>query len=122
MPKRTLSTKQPPPREKARIQGEDGDQERPGCYQTPPCERPQTTDGSALLSFSLPKEARLLKRAEFLRVYEQGKRYEGRFMTVFILPGDSAFCIASASRRRKRPSARPTIATVQNAFCGKRFG
>jgi ribonuclease P protein component len=34
----------------------------------------------------LPKERRLLKRAEFLRVYEQGKRFEGRFMTVFILP------------------------------------
>ncbi|MGE3465320.1 MAG: ribonuclease P protein component [Pyrinomonadaceae bacterium] len=43
-------------------------------------------NGSALLGFSLPKEARLLKRAEFLRVYEQGVRIEGRFMTVFILP------------------------------------
>lgn len=28
------------------------------------------------------------KRAEFLRVYEQGKRFEGRFMTVFILPNN----------------------------------
>ncbi|MBV9240778.1 MAG: ribonuclease P protein component [Acidobacteria bacterium] len=34
----------------------------------------------------MPKEARLAKRAEFLRVYEQGRRIEGRFMTVFILP------------------------------------
>ncbi|MBK8465720.1 MAG: ribonuclease P protein component [Chloracidobacterium sp.] len=34
----------------------------------------------------MPKEARLLKRADFLRVYEHGKRFEGRFMTVFILP------------------------------------
>ncbi|MFM9904483.1 MAG: ribonuclease P protein component [Pyrinomonadaceae bacterium] len=40
----------------------------------------------ALLSFRLPKENRLLKRADFLRVYEKGKRFEGRFMTVFILP------------------------------------
>ncbi|MGH9819805.1 MAG: ribonuclease P protein component, partial [Pyrinomonadaceae bacterium] len=30
----------------------------------------------------------MLKRAEFLRVYEHGKRFEGRFMTVFILPND----------------------------------
>ena len=34
------------------------------------------------------REARMLKRAEFLRVYDQGKRIEGRFMTVFILPND----------------------------------
>ncbi|MGB7209758.1 MAG: ribonuclease P protein component [Pyrinomonadaceae bacterium] len=45
-------------------------------------------NGSALLEFSLPKEARLRKRAEFLRVYEKGKRIDGRFMTVFILPGE----------------------------------
>ncbi|MEO7539561.1 MAG: ribonuclease P protein component [Pyrinomonadaceae bacterium] len=34
----------------------------------------------------MPRESRLRKRAEFLRVYEHGKRFEGRFMTVFILP------------------------------------
>ncbi|MBA2333541.1 MAG: ribonuclease P protein component [Acidobacteriota bacterium] len=32
---------------------------------------------------------RLRKRAEFLRVYELGKRIEGRFMTVFILPNEN---------------------------------
>ncbi len=83
---KNISTKQPPPREKARFQGEDGDQERPGSIEAPPCERPQTPDGRALLGFSLPKEARLRKRAEFLRVYENGRRIEGRYMTVFILP------------------------------------
>ena len=83
-----ISTKQPPPREKARVQGEDGDQERPRRAKTPPRERAQTPDGSPLLRFSLSKEARLLKRAEFLRVYEQGKRIEGRYMTVFILPNE----------------------------------
>ena len=56
---------------------------------------PQEINGSALLSFPLPKEARLRKRAEFLRVYEQGKRIEGRFMTVFILPATGR-CTASA--------------------------
>jgi ribonuclease P protein component len=83
-----ISAKQPPPREKARLQGKDGDDERPRGHKTPPGEGPQAINGSALLDFSLPKEARLLKRAEFLRVYEQGRRFEGRFMTVFILPSD----------------------------------
>ncbi len=81
-----ISAQQPPTREKARLQGEDGDQERPRGDQAPPGEGPQAPDGSPLLSFEFPKEARLLKRAEFLRVYEQGKRLDGRLMTVFILP------------------------------------
>jgi ribonuclease P protein component len=83
-----LSTKQPPPREKARVQGADGDKERPSCSEATPREGPQASDGSALLRFDLTKETRLAKRAEFLRVYEQGKRIDGRFMTVFILPND----------------------------------
>lgn len=81
-----VSTKQPPPRKEARLQGENGDKERAGGHQTPARQGPQAINGSPLLDFSLPKEARLLKRAEFLRVYEQGMRIEGRFMTVFILP------------------------------------
>src|SRR5687768_14952296 len=80
-----LSTKQPQTREKARVSGPNGDQERPGSSETTPGEGPQATDGSTLLRFDLPKETRLAKRAEFLRVYEQGKRIEGRYMTVFIL-------------------------------------
>jgi len=83
-----ISTEQPPPRKEARIQGAHGDQERPGSDQTPPCERTQAINRSALLDFSLPKETRLLKRAEFLRVYDKGRRIEGRFMTVFILSSD----------------------------------
>ncbi len=81
-----ISTKQPPPREKARLSGKDGDQERPSRAETPPRERTQEINSPPLLGFGLPKEARLLKRADFLRVYEHGKRFEGRFMTVFILP------------------------------------
>lgn len=81
-----LSTKQPQAREKARLQGANGDEERSGRSETTPSQRPEATDGSALLRFDLPKETRLAKRAEFLRVYEQGRRIEGRFMTVFILP------------------------------------
>jgi len=84
--KENVPTQQPPPCEKTRFQGEDGDQKRPRSIETPPSERPQTPDGSALLSLTLPKSARVRKPAEFRRVYEQGKRFEGRFMTVFILP------------------------------------
>jgi ribonuclease P protein component len=81
-----LSTEQPTPREKARIQSPDGDEERPRGSEATPGEGTQAPDGSALLRFDLPKETRLAKRAEFLRVYEQGRRIEGRLMTVFILP------------------------------------
>jgi ribonuclease P protein component len=81
-----VSTKQPQAREKARVQGANGDQERQGRFETTPGQGPQATDGSALLRFDLPKETRLAKRAEFLRVYEQGVRFDGRYMTVFILP------------------------------------
>jgi ribonuclease P protein component len=81
-----ISTKQSQTREKTRISGTHGDKERPGGAGTPPCQGPQTPDAAALLSFDFPKEARLRKRAEFLRVYEQGTRIEGRYLTVFILP------------------------------------
>jgi ribonuclease P protein component len=83
-----LSTEQPPPRQEARLSRTDGDQERPRRDQTPPRERTQAINGSSLLGLGLPKEARLRKRAEFLRVYDQGVRFEGRFMTVFILPAE----------------------------------
>ena len=83
-----ISTKQPPPREKARLSRPDVDQEWPRRDQAPPRERTQAINGPSLLGFSLPKEARLRKRAEFLRVYDKGKRFEGRFLTVFILPSE----------------------------------
>jgi len=84
-----VSTKQSPTRQKARVPREDGDKERTRRSKAPPRQGPQAPDGPALLGFTLPKEARLAKRAEFLRVYDQGRRIEGRFMTVFILPNRS---------------------------------
>jgi ribonuclease P protein component len=84
-----ISTEQSQTRQKARVSRKDGDQERPGRPEAPPSQGPEASDGSALLkSFGLRREARLAKRAEFLRVYEQGFRIEGRFMTVFLLPND----------------------------------
>jgi ribonuclease P protein component len=87
---KNISTKQPPPCEKARLPRQNGDQERPRSDQAPPGKRTQAINGPALLEFSLPKEARLRKRAEFLHVYGHGRRIDGRFMTVFILPGEGA--------------------------------
>jgi ribonuclease P protein component len=96
-----VSTKQPPTRQKARLSRKDGDEERPRRSQASPGEGPQAADGQALLGFSLPKEARLLKRAEFLRVYEQGRRIDGRFMTVFVLPNDGPMHRLGVTATRK---------------------
>ena len=84
--KENVSTKQSPTRQKARLSRPDGDKERPRRPEAPSCQGTQAPDGSALLSFDFPKEARLAKRAEFLRVYDQGKRIEGRYMTAFVMP------------------------------------
>jgi len=86
--KENVSTEQPSPRQEARLSRTYGHQERPCSFEAPPRKGPQAINGSALLRFSLRKEARLLKRAEFLRVYDKGARFEGRFMTVFVLPND----------------------------------
>ena len=96
-----ISTEQPPPREEARISCTYGDQEWPRSAQTPPCERTQAINSSPLLSFGLPKEDRIAKRADFLRVYDQGVRFEGRFMTVFILPGKQNIHRAGVTATKK---------------------
>lgn len=83
---KNISAEQSSTRQKARVSRPDGDKERPRGAQAPKGKGTQAINGPALLGFGLPKEARLLKRAEFLRVYEQGERIEGRFMTVFVLP------------------------------------
>ena len=84
--KENISTKQSPQSEETRLSGADGDQERSLRIETPPGKRTQKINGQALLSYRLPKDARLRKPSEFRRVYAEGRRFEGRFMTVFILP------------------------------------
>ncbi|MEJ7860272.1 MAG: ribonuclease P protein component [Pyrinomonadaceae bacterium] len=39
----------------------------------------------------MPKENRLRKPSEFRCVYEHGKRFEGRFVIVFLLPSETSF-------------------------------
>jgi ribonuclease P protein component len=89
--KENISTEQPPPRQETRVSRTDGDQERTCRSETPPRQRSQSIDRQTLLNFRLPKENRLRKPAEFRRVYERGKRFEGRFITVFILPSETVF-------------------------------
>lgn len=89
--KENISTKQPPSGEEARVSCKNGDQERSQCHQTPSGKRTQAINGSSLLDFSLPKDARLRKPREFRRVYAEGKRFEGRLFTVFILPTEGEF-------------------------------
>ena len=89
--KENFSTKQQTPREEARLQSKNGDQERSRSVKTSPRERTQSIDSQTLLNFRLPKNERLRKPAEFRRVYAEGKRFEGRFMTVFILPSTTEF-------------------------------
>jgi ribonuclease P protein component len=87
--KENISTKQSPPGEETRIQSADGNEKRTCGFETPPSERTQEINGSPLLDFRLPKAERLRKPAEFKRVYATGKRFDGRFMTVFILPSEN---------------------------------
>jgi len=89
--KENISTKQPPSRQETRLQSENGDQERARRSETSPGERTQSIDGQTLLGFRLPKENRLRKPREFRRVYERGRRFEGRFVTVFITPSETTF-------------------------------
>lgn len=84
--KENLSTKQSSPGEKARLPRQNGDQERQSGFSAPPGKRTQEINTASLLNFGLPKDSRLRKSAEFHRVYAEGKRFDGRFMTVFVLP------------------------------------
>ena len=84
--KENLSTKQSSPREETRISRSHGDQERQSRFSAPPGKRTQAINAASLLNFRLPKDSRLRKSAEFRRVYSEGRRFDGRFMTVFVLP------------------------------------
>ncbi len=87
--KENISTKQPPSREETRIPSENGDQKRTRRSETPPRQGSQGIDGQTLLNFRLIKAERLRKPAEFRVVYAEGKRFDGRLLTVFILPSET---------------------------------
>jgi ribonuclease P protein component len=81
-----LSTEQSPSRQEARLPRPDGDEERTRRFKAPSCEGTQEINRPALLNFCFPKSERLLKPREFRVVYDKGKRFDGRLMTVFVVP------------------------------------
>ncbi len=89
--KKNLSTKQPPQSEETRLQIENGHRRGTQCDQAPQGKRPQEADTVSLLKFRLPKENRIRKRSDFQKVYENGRRIKGRFMTAFVLPSETSF-------------------------------
>ena len=99
--KENISTEQPPSCQETRISRTDGDQEWTRRHKTPTGEGTQKINGSPLLNFRLPKDERLRKPAEFRRVYTGGKRFEGRFMTVFIVPSETPFQRLGITASRK---------------------
>ena len=92
-----LSAEQSPPREETRVSLADGDEKRTRRDCAPPSEGTQAPDSASLLKttetpeiidFSLPKREHLRKPAQFQLVYKNGKRFDGRFMSAFILPNN----------------------------------
>lgn len=49
---------------------------------------------------TLRQEARVRRRAEFTRAYDQGMKRHGRFMTVFLLPTDGVCRIGISATRK----------------------
>ncbi len=98
---KNLPTKQPSSSEEARIPCADGNQGWQSRSSASSCERAQTSDAASLLGFRLPKECRLRKPKEFQLVYSQGKRFDGRYMTVFVLPFEGDFHKLGITASRK---------------------
>lgn len=89
--KENISTKQSPPGKETRLPVENENEIGAQRNQTPQGEGTQEINAVPLLNFGLPKDNRLRKPREFQEVYKNGKRIEGRFMTVFIMPSGTSF-------------------------------
>ena len=98
-----LSAEQPPSRENARVQSQNGDQERPARVKEAAGQGSQAPDAIALLRQSprLPKFARLRTPSEFRKVYGSGRRFDGSLITVFILPNGLHFHRLGVTASRK---------------------
>ncbi len=89
--KKNLSTEQSQASEETRISQEDVNQSGTQCFSTPQEKRTQKINAVSLLNFRLPKDERLRKPKEFRRIYAEGVRFKGRFMTAFIMPSETSF-------------------------------
>jgi ribonuclease P protein component len=88
--KKNISTEQPPSCQEARISRPYGDQEWTRRIEASPGQGPQEADTVSLLNsgFRLPKDSRLRRPSEFQLVYKQGKRINGEYVTVFLMPNE----------------------------------
>ncbi len=89
--KKNLSTEQSQESEETRISQADVNEGGTQCFSTPQKERTQKINAVSLLNFRLPKQNRLRKPKEFRRVYAEGVKFKGRFMTAFVLPSETSF-------------------------------
>ena len=86
-----ISTEQPPPRQDARIPCPHGYEERPPRAQKAQGQGAQASHPFALLNgATLPQRAPLRSSAEYRKVYDNGRRYDGRLLSVFVLGNDVA--------------------------------
>lgn len=90
--KKNLSTEQSQESEETRISQADVHEGGTQCFSPPQEERTQKINAVSLLKkFRLPKDERLRKPKEFRRVYAEGVRFKGRFMTAFVMPSETSF-------------------------------
>jgi ribonuclease P protein component len=80
-----LSAEPSTPGQDARIQGQDEDSGRPSDSEAAATEGPSSPHSMRVRSApqAFPKTLRLLRRAEFRRVYEEGQRRSGSLCTLF---------------------------------------
>jgi len=84
-----LSTQQQTSGEDPWFSRAHGNQERQVGIKASPGKRPQATNASALLIAAFMTK-HLRGRNDFQKVYRKGKRYEGSFISVFVLPNNEA--------------------------------
>lgn len=93
-----IPAEQPQESEDSRVPRAHEHEGGPSRSQEAPRQGPQEADALALLTPEADpssrderfrKEDRLLSRASFKRVYEQGRKAHSRFFTAFYLPGES---------------------------------
>jgi ribonuclease P protein component len=70
-----------------------------------PAKEPLAAGASALNPQALPKEKRLAKRREFLRVYETGRKLFSRYCVLFFAANDLAYSRVGVTATKKSGKA-----------------
>ncbi len=90
--KKNISTKQSQESEETRISQENVNESGTQRTEASSQKRTQEINAVSLLeNFRLPKQNRLRKPKEFRKVYAEGVKIKGRFMTAFIMPSETSF-------------------------------